>query len=74
MKWLLAARAMVPEIHMNGNQGFTLWFKSTISRQSRNYQEKKVQMGHHTHTHTHTEKEKEERKKSEDYIRHQVEK
>ena len=54
MKWLLAARAMVPEIHMNGNQGFTLWFKSTISRQSRNYQVKNVQMGHHTHTHTHT--------------------
>lgn len=55
MKWLLAARAMVPEIHMNGNQGFTLWFRSTVSRQSRNYQEKKkVQMEHHTHTYTHT--------------------
>lgn len=62
MKWLLAATAMVPEIHMNGNHGFTLWFKATISRQSTNYQEKKkVQMEHHTHTHIHTEKEKEER-------------
>lgn len=54
MKWLLAATAMVPEIHMNGNHGFTLWFKATISRQSTNYQEEKSTNGtSYTHTHTH---------------------
>lgn len=62
MKWLLAARAMVPEIHTNGNHGFTLWFKATISRQRTNYQGKKKYKWNiiHTHTHIHTEKEKEE--------------
>lgn len=70
MKWLLAARAMVPEIHMNGNQGFTLWFRSTVSRQSRNYQEKKKCKWNIIHTHTHTHGKRKRRKNSEDYIRH----
>ena len=58
MKWLLAATAMVPEIHMNGNHGFTLWFKATISRQSTNYQEKKKYKWNIIHTHTYTQKKK----------------
>lgn len=71
MKWLLAERAVVPEIHMNGNQGFTLWFRSTISRQSRNYQEKKSANGtSYTHTRTRTHGKIKRRKKSEDYIRY----
>ena len=73
MKWLLAARWAVPESRMDGNKGFTLWFKSTISSWGRNCQKKVQIRPSHTHTHTHTHNGKEKRgrrKKLENYIRH----
>lgn len=70
MKWLLAARWVVPEYRMDGNKMFSLWFKST-TRSWGGYCQKKLPIGT-----SQKEKKKRGKRKKEiwDYIRHSDEK